>query len=316
MEKNFRDIANADKIKHNVQTTLKNPNKYVKEELIPENDAATEIGDKSFLNGKKNTIKLEKKKRYISGTGVTYGSTKKMSENNFMNQKDTLDYTNEESESESESEFSDEDILQDPHEDKRKAELKDTIRRLGKQTGRSYNNKNFKNKSSSELERLISEGKNDIKKRRIASFMWQFIYMLCVVVEKVINGIGYEFRFSGWADEIKENKEEFVGYIDEMIRDTVYIDPKTGEKIIIKNDSFIANLNIGPGLLLLGSLFMHAFQHVGFSNVYKASNIIRSQSKTNTNSKEANEKELFMNMNIPDIKTNPKKNKKFSMKYD
>lgn len=105
-----------------------------------------------------------------------------------------------------------------------------------------------------------------LQKKRRAKFIWNGICMFCLILEKVITKIGYSVKFNGWADEIAAHEKDYMEDIDQMIADTVYLDPETGDRTVVKNKSFIAKMNIDPSINILFRLVYSAFRYAGANN--------------------------------------------------
>jgi hypothetical protein len=280
MQSNLIALANTNKIKNNVKTLDVDTTQRAREELIPDNSDATTIGD--------DTNKYEEKKH-----------EKKKEKKHKSKRRDIFDLnkiSKPVSDSDTESEPDINNRIDDNDEDDLiKARIRRNIKKMRRTAGVDIPT-NLEGNSLHELKGIEQMAKSNMIKRRKAVFVWNIIYITCISIESLFTRIGYGIRFNGWVGKVKDAQATYMELINEMLMDEVYIDKETGEKVIIKNKGFMANLEISPVINIILTLFISAITHVGASNIY---NLMKAK-KTLFGKHDNDDEEAMMNLAIPD----------------
>lgn len=264
MEQNLHQLASDNKIKNNRPVIL-NPNTPVQEQVIPGDGIATTINE---------VIKPYKKKK---------------KENKPLSFLETVNEDNEE-------DF--QTFRNQMYGDEETMERKKLIRKFEKLKKDDICDLP-EYKESDSLQKLRDLDKKMVSimnKTRKVEFLWHIVWLMCYLFELAITKIGYGIRFNGWSEEVSANKREYEDYLRMMISDSMAINPKTGEEVVIKNESYLAQVDISPTMLLIFALAKSAITYTG------ANNFSRLATKLNNNDFK-NEEDMLRNMPIPDDET-------------
>jgi len=279
MQNNLISMANSNKIKNNAKTLTIDNSKYVKEELIPEDADATTIGDSDH-----KVKETKKTKDYFAPNKET-----KESKDYFAPNEDS-----EEDEKVVNDRFND--IKSNDNKDEQaKAHIRRNIKKMRCKAGITIP-PDLENNSLHELKDIEQSAKNVMKKRRKALFYWQILYMCCWAFESGITRFGYGLRSNGWAEKIKESQSEYMVYINEILMDTVYVDSKTGERVVIKNTSFLSNIEISPTVNLVFALIMSYVSHITMSNIWNLTKVKNNMFGSN----KTDDEDAMMKLEIPE----------------
>lgn len=142
------------------------------------------------------------------------------------------------------------------------------------------------------LESIESDVTYNTRKKNKVTFLWNAICIFCYLFERLVSKIGYGIRFNGWSEEVRTRKEEYMDYIDTMVADTIMIDKVTGERLVIKNKSFMSNFDVNPAINIIFALVTSAVRYTGASRFYRVAD--------NLNKGMYDEEQLYANAKVPD----------------